>query len=197
MSVNQVVFDALVPWSDWKIWTLPIWRHLLKRHKKVAGLGPLLLMSLSRIGNSGMGIHAWLYLNLFIAHSLWVCFAIQSDCLFLVTDSLNAAIVKLLEGSWHNNLNCGHWGQFGLVNATEGWPKKWTFNLCAIFVTDVVEGVVFQEIVVENRIAVLLVNIPLMEKSVFTFDALSEGFNAILVINGFPLNYKFGSNRKL
>ena len=115
-------------------------------------------------------------------------FAVKSDCLFLVTDSLDAAIVELFKSGWNSHLNGLHWGQFWLVHSSKSGPKKRPFNLCSIFVTNVVKSVIFQKVVVENCITILLVNISTVEKTIRALDALSKSFNSILVINGFPLS---------
>ena len=130
-------------------------------------------MALSRISDSSMCIHARLYLNLLVAHGLRVSLAVQSDGLFLVTDSLNAAIVELFKSGWHGYLNCGHRWEFGLVHSSKRRAKERTLHLRAVFVTDVIKSVVFQKVVVENCIAVLLVNIATMVEPIWSFNALS------------------------
>lgn len=118
-------------------------------------------------------------------------FPVQSNCLFLVTDSLNAAIVELFKSCWNYHLNGLHWWQFWLVHSSKSGAEKRTLDLCPIFVTNVVKSVIFQKVVIENCVTILLVNIPTVEKTIRALDALSQSLNTILVINSFPLSYKF------
>ena len=166
MSVNKIVLNSLVPRGDWEVRTLPVWRALLENNEEVAWLAPLLLVTFSRISDSGMSIHASFYFNLFVAHCLRMGFPVQSNCLFLVTDSLDAPIVELFKSRWYYHLNGRHWGQFWLVHSSKRGAEKRTFHLCSIFVTNVVKSVVFQKVVVENCVTILLVNISTMEKTI-------------------------------
>lgn len=134
--------------------------------------------------------HAGLNFNLLIANSILKGFAIKCDSLLLVANGFHRAVIELLESRWDHHFDCGHRRKFWLMNATEGGSKKTSLNLCALFVTDIVKCVVFQEVGIEDLVAVLLVNVSSIVDFVWTFHSHAELVFTIYVINGFQLCYK-------
>ena len=113
--------------------------------------------------------------------------SVKSDSLLLITDSFNASVIKFFQSNWDLNFDRWHRWHLWLVHSSKSRAKKRALNLSSILITDIVESVVFQEVSVENDVAVLLVNVSAMEQPVVSFDALSEHFFAVFVKDGFPL----------
>ena len=134
--------------------------------------------------------HTGLNFNLFIANGVLEGFAVKSDSLLLVADCFYRAVIEFLESRWDNNFDGGHWRKLWLMNATEGGSKKTSLNFCALFVTDIVKCVVFQEIGVEYLLAVLLVNITAIVDIIWAYHSHPELVFAVYVIDGFQLCYK-------
>jgi len=105
----------------------------------------------------------------------------------LVADGLKRAIVELLQGSSYQYLDGWHWWEFWLMDSTKSRSEKTSLNLGTPCVTNVVERIVLEEIVVKDLIAVLLVNIATLENAIRSFDSLPQLCFIILVKNGFPL----------
>lgn len=131
--------------------------------------------------------HAGLNFNLFIANCILKGFAIKCNRLLLIANGFHRAVIEFLESRWDHDFDCGHRRKFWLMNATKGGSKKTSLNLCALFVTDIIESVIFQEVGVEDLVAVLLVNVPSIVDFVWTFHSHAELVFTIYVINGFQL----------
>ena len=134
--------------------------------------------------------HAGLNFNLFIANGILKSFAIKCDCLLLVANGFHRTVIEFLERCRNHDFDSGHWRKFWLMNATKGGSKKTSLNLCALFVTDIIESVVFQEVGVEDHVAVLLVNVASIVDIVWTFHTHAKLVFTIYVKNGFQLCYK-------
>jgi hypothetical protein len=147
-----------------------------------------LLVALSWESQTSVCVHASFDLYLLVADGLGVRFAIKGNSLLLVADCFDAAVVKFFKGCGDDHLDGWHWGELGLVDTAKSATEERSFDFCAVFVADIVKSVIFQEVVVKNSIAILLVNVTSGVEAIGTFDSLSEHINSILVINGFPLD---------
>lgn len=159
MSINQVIFHSVISASDGEVRALVAWGDLLEDHVEVGGLGALLLVAFWGESQAGIGVHTCLNFNLLVTDRLGVGFAVKSNGLLLVADSFDAAVVKFFQSCGDNNLDGLHWGQLGLVNTSKGTTEERSLYLSAIFVADIVKSIVFQEVVVKNSVAILLVNV--------------------------------------
>ena len=68
--------------------------------------------------------------------------------------------------------------------------KEAAFDFGATSVAYIVERVIFQEVTIENLVAILLVNVTTMMGPFLVFDASAEDVDAVLIVNCFPLSYK-------
>jgi hypothetical protein len=107
-------------------------------------------VTLLRKGEVVNWVHAWLYLDLLVYNCDAGGFAIQSHCLFLVTDCFHAAVVEFFQRAGQQHLDGRHGWQLRLVLASESRPKQTAFNFSASFVANVKEGVVAQKERVKN-----------------------------------------------
>ena len=142
-------------------------------------------MSFTFIGKIIERSHTGLNFNLFIANCILEGFAVKCNCLLLVANGFHRAVIEFLESCWDHDFDSGHCRKFWFMNATEGGSKKTSLNLCALLVTDIIESVVFQEVGVEDLVAVLLVNVASIVDFVWTFHTHAKLVFTIYVINGF------------
>lgn len=146
-------------------------------------------MTLVGVSESVVVVHTWFYLHLFIWDSLNQSLPIKGNRLLFIRNGLYASVVKFLQSYWEVNFYSWHWWHFRLINTSKCRAKERSFNFSSILVTDIVKGVIFQKVSIENLVAVLLVNISTVEQSIICLYALSEHLSAIFIKDSFPLSY--------
>ena len=140
-------------------------------------------MAFSFEGEAVNWVHSWLHLDLFVAVGLNESLTVEGDHLSLVVEGLDAAVVKLLQGSGYHYGNSWHGWKLGLVQSSESRSEETAIDLCSGLVTNVEEAVVRQEEIVKYLVAILLVNIATLVDSSLVLDSHSEEFRPILVID--------------
>lgn len=134
-----------------------------------------------------MNIHTRFDFNLLVGDLVGAGFAVEGHCLSRITDGFDAAVVKFFQSSRHPNFNSRHRWKFWLVDTAKGRSEQTAFNFSAVSVAYIEKWVISQKVVIENLIAILLVDITTMKLTLGVFNACSEDVGAVLVENGFPL----------
>jgi hypothetical protein len=189
LSVHQVSSASTITGRNLEICTLWIWRSGHEIDVKVRSWTTWLLVAFASKLLVVVWIHSSFDLNLLVANRLRSCFAIKTNSLFLITYCFDTASVEFLKSRWHFYLNSWHWRELWFIHTSVSGTKETSFNLGATSVAYVVERVIFQEVTIENLVAILLINVTTMMGPFLVFYAGSEYVNAVLVVNCFPLSY--------
>ena len=134
-------------------------------------------------------IHSGLDLYLFVANRLRSRLAVETYSLFLITYRFDTASVEFLKSRWHLDFNSWHWWELRLINTSVSWAEETSFDLCSTSVAYIEERVIFQEVAIEDLVAILLVDVAAVVGAFLVFDASAEYVDAVLVVNCFPLSY--------